>query len=82
MQVLQQDHVDLPDELRSTVVALHQLLARALRRRVGKPELARQRVLQIEDEAVLAPAGEIVEAHAQRPDERAPAGTRCAPPAS
>ena len=69
VQVLQQDHVDLPDELRRAVVALHELLARAFRRSVGEAELARQRVLQIEDEAVLAAAGEIVQAHAQRADE-------------
>ena len=65
MQVLQQDDVDLADELRRTVIALHQLLARPLRRRVGETDLARQRVLQIEDEPVLAATGEIMQPHAQ-----------------
>ena len=66
MQVLQQDDVDLPDHFRGPVVALHQLLARAPGRRVGEPELVRERALQVEHEAILAPAREIVEPHPQR----------------
>ena len=56
-------------DLRGAVVALHQLLARAPRRRVGEPELVRERALQVEHQAILAPAREIVEPHAQRADQ-------------
>ncbi len=69
VQVLQQDDVDLADELRRAIVALHQLLARGSRRRVGEAELARERILLVEHEAVLAPSGEIVEPRAQSPDQ-------------
>ena len=75
VQVLQQDHVDLAHELGRAVVALHQLLARALGRRVDEPDLARERVLQVEHQPVLAAAGEVVQAHAQRADAGAPAAT-------
>src|SRR4029453_11578451 len=69
MQILQQDYVDLPDELRRAIVALHQLLARPFRRRIGETELPRQRILQIEHEAILAAAGGIMETNAPRADE-------------
>ena len=69
VQVLQHDDVDLPHELRRAVVALHQLLARGFRRRVGETELARERILLVEHEPVLAPSREIVEPHAQPSDQ-------------
>ena len=69
MQVLQQDHVDLAHELGRAIVALHQLLGGAPRRRVDQAELARERALLVEHEPVLAAAGEVVQAHAQRADE-------------
>ena len=55
MQVLQQDDVHLPHDLGRAVVALHQLLARAPRRRVGEAQLARQRILHVEHQPILAP---------------------------
>ncbi len=69
MQVLQQDDVDLPHQLGGPVVALHQLLAGPLRRRVDQVELLRQRRLLVEHQAILAPAGQVVQAHAHRADE-------------
>ena len=69
VQVLQQDDVDRTDELRRPVLALHQLLARGLRRCVGEPELARKRILLVEHEAVLAPARQVVQPHAQPADQ-------------
>ena len=76
VQVLQQDDVDLAHELCRAVVALHQLLARDFRRRVGEPELVRERVLLVEDEPILAPTCEVVQPHAQASDEPLLAGNR------
>src|SRR5688572_7066784 len=69
MQVLQQDRVDLTHESRRAVIALHQLLGRALARGVLEPELLRERRLQVEHEAVLATAREIVEPDAKSADQ-------------
>jgi len=69
MQVLQQDDVDLPHQLGGPVIALHQLLAGPLRRRVGHVELFSQRRLLVEHQSILAPAGQVVQAHADRADE-------------
>ena len=54
------------DRLGRAVVPLHQLLARAPRRRVHEAELAREPALLIEQQPVLAAIGEKVQPHAQR----------------
>src|SRR6476469_18586 len=59
VQVLQEQRIDLSHDLGGAVVALHQLLAGALRRRVGEIELARERRLQVEHEPILATSGKI-----------------------
>ncbi len=69
MDVLQQDDVDLPHQLGGAVIALHQLLARAARRRVGEAQLARERRLQVEHQAILAAIREVVQPYAQAADE-------------
>ena len=69
VQVLQQDHVQLANEFRGAIVALHQLLARPLGLRVDQRELAGERVLLVEDEPVLAAAREVMEPDAQLADE-------------
>ncbi len=69
VQVLQEDHVRLADDFRGPVIALHQLLAGAFRRGVGELELARERVLLVEHEPVLAPARKVVKPNAQGADE-------------
>ena len=69
MNVLQENRVGLAHQLGGAVIALHQLLARAPGRRVGESELARQRALLIEDQAILTAASEIMKAHAKSADE-------------
>ncbi len=63
--VLQHDGVELRDRLRRAVVALHHRLARAPLRSVDVAELRGERALEVEHQAVLAPAGEVVQADAQ-----------------
>ena len=65
LEVLQQDRVQLRDALRRLVVALHHRFARAPMRRVGVAELRGERRLYVEDDAVLAPAGEVMQPDAQ-----------------
>src|SRR6185437_14625800 len=50
---------------RRAIVALHQLLARALFGRIAKPELGRERALQVEYQAILAAAREEVQSSAK-----------------
>jgi hypothetical protein len=65
LQVLQQDRVQLRDRLGVAVIVLHQQFARAAATAGGVAALGRERVLVIEGDAVLAPAGEVVQADAQ-----------------
>ena len=69
VQILEHDDVELANRFGRAVVALHQLLGGAPRRRVREAELARECRLHVEDQPILAPAGEIVQADAQVVDE-------------
>ncbi len=63
-EVLKQGRVQLRDRLRRPEVALHEELARALRRRGREAERLRERVLIVEEDPVLAPPREQMEADA------------------
>ncbi len=65
LEVLQQDGVELRHALRGLVVALHHRFARAPGRTVGVAELGGERALQVEDDAVFPPPGEVVQPDAQ-----------------
>ena len=69
VQVLQKDDVDLPNRLRGTVIALHELLGRASRCGIDESQLAGERALDVEHQSILAPAGKIVQPDAQIVDQ-------------
>ena len=64
-QVLQNDGIEQLHGLGGGVEPLHQLFAGAPCRRVGKPIFLGQRRLEIEQQAVFAPGGQVVQTHAQ-----------------
>jgi hypothetical protein len=64
-QVLQQNRIELHDRLGIPVIILHQEFARAPRLPGGVAAFGRERVLVVEGDAVLAAAGEVVQADAQ-----------------
>ena len=66
IEVLHDDGGGLRNGLGRAVVALHQLLACESMRPLMQTELAGKRGLEIEQHAVFAPAGEMMQAYAQR----------------
>ncbi len=70
LDVEQQDLVELHDRLGGPVVAPHQQLGGALRRRRGQAQAVGHRRLQVEDQAVLAPPGDQVQVRADQPQLR------------
>ena len=64
-QVLQHDGVEQLNLLRGAVEALHQLLAGAPGRRIGKPVFLGQCGLKIEQQAVFPPRSQVMQPHPQ-----------------
>ena len=72
--ILQQQGIELSDRLGGAVIALHQLLACALGRRVGVAELRGKSALVIEQQTVFPASGDVMQADAQFAQEFLVAG--------